>query len=409
MPATLAELISDDRVEFEELHQRYGPVLNLVNVLIGVVPNCDPYLEIWPAGFRTYNLMVPNFLNLPPMLFGRGAPKDIVGLAMYTSSRAASCAYCSAHTCSFALRRGSSADAVTGAKRTDVEQAAVDISEALSFIPHYYTPEYKKRLVAELGPSDAEWVVMGVAMMGFLNKFMDAMGIELEAESVGDVADLIEPTGWSVGQHGWAGVERADGSTPPPTDTLGTFIRVGRNARGAIKLEKTWMEGIPKQQAAIRSHVADIYGYDEPLITAMAHAKPARALGAMLRHNLDPSQSELGVDKKALAGLVFAVAAGNERLVAAQRTLAEQHGATTAEVEAAASPDLDLAAAGLDDATAAVLTAARAIAPSPAAVDAPVIGLVADQLSSAQTVELAVWVSVCQLIHRLSVYFEMTD
>lgn len=409
MPATLAELISEDRVEFDELHQRYGPVLNLVNVLIGVVPNCDPYLEIWPAGFRTYNLMVPNFLNLPPMLLGRGAPKDIVGLAMYTSSRAASCAYCSAHTCSFALRRGASEDAVTGAKRTDAEQAAVDISEALSFIPHYYTSEYRTRLEAELGEADAEWVVMGVVMMGFLNKFMDAMGIELEAEPVGDVADLIEPTGWSVGQHDWAGIDRAEASTPPPGDSLGTYLRVGRNARGAIKLEKSWMAGVPKTQAAVRSHVADTYHYDEPLITAMTHTKPARALGAMLRHNLDPAQSELGVGAKAMAGVVFAVAAGNERLITSQRALAEHHGADAAQIEAAASPDLDLAAAGVDDFTVAVLTAARAIAPSPAAVDAPVIGLVGDRLTSAQTVELAVWVSVCQLLHRLSVYFEMTD
>jgi hypothetical protein len=93
----------------------------LVKVLIGVVPNCDRYLEIWRPGLRTYNLMVPAFVNLPLLLFGRGAPKDVVGLGLYASSRAARCAYCSAHTCSFALRRGSTPVAVIGTSRAPSE------------------------------------------------------------------------------------------------------------------------------------------------------------------------------------------------------------------------------------------------------------------------------------------------
>lgn len=132
MANTLAEAMQTDRVSFEELHGRYDPVLQLVEVLIGVVPNCDQYLEVWQPGFRTYNLLVPNFLNLPGSLVGRSAAKDIVGLAMYASSRAASCKYCSAHTCSFALRRGSTAAAVIGDHRTPLEAAAVAVAEALS-------------------------------------------------------------------------------------------------------------------------------------------------------------------------------------------------------------------------------------------------------------------------------------
>ena len=106
---SLAALLADDRVSWQTLQQRYGPLLELVEVLIGVVPNCDRYLEIWEPAFRTYNVMVPNFLNLPASVLGLGgAPADLVGLGMYVSSRAAECPYCSAHTCSFTLRRGAS-------------------------------------------------------------------------------------------------------------------------------------------------------------------------------------------------------------------------------------------------------------------------------------------------------------
>ncbi len=112
----LATLLQDDVVPMSTLHNRYGPLLELVRVLIGVVPNCDTYLEIWPPAFRTYNILVPNFLNLPFSIFGMGgAPKDIVGLGMYVSSRSAECPYCSAHTCSFALRRGASPEKVAQA------------------------------------------------------------------------------------------------------------------------------------------------------------------------------------------------------------------------------------------------------------------------------------------------------
>jgi len=112
----LVPLLREEMVAWETLEERYGALLKLVEVLLGVVPNCDRYLEIWPPAFRTYNVMVPNFLNLPAPIFGvGGAPGELVGLGMYVSSRVAECPYCSAHACSFALRRGAPVDTVAQA------------------------------------------------------------------------------------------------------------------------------------------------------------------------------------------------------------------------------------------------------------------------------------------------------
>jgi hypothetical protein len=61
----LVSLLEPYAIPLESLHARYGALLGLVDALLGVVPNCDSYLEIWPPAFRTYNVMVPNFLNLP--------------------------------------------------------------------------------------------------------------------------------------------------------------------------------------------------------------------------------------------------------------------------------------------------------------------------------------------------------
>ena len=70
---TLAQQIQPAAVPFSELEKEYRPMLKLVEQMIGVVPNCDPYLEIWPTGFKTYNLLVPNLLNAPQAILGPGS------------------------------------------------------------------------------------------------------------------------------------------------------------------------------------------------------------------------------------------------------------------------------------------------------------------------------------------------
>lgn len=197
-PRTLAEAIAPHGIGFETLDLHYRPMLRLVRELTGVVPSCDPVLEIWPTAFRSYNLLVPALLNLPPSLFGLGAPKDLVGLAMYTSSRAAECAYCSAHCCSYALRRGAAAHSITG-ERDALEAAVVRVAEGLGSLPHDLAAQDVTRLRDVLPDRHVGRVVAAIALMGFLNKF----------------------------------------------DSLGTYSRVLRQAPGAIRLERAWTPGVP--------------------------------------------------------------------------------------------------------------------------------------------------------------------
>lgn len=161
--ATLATLLYDHRVSWEVLDRRYGPLLELVRTLLGVVPNCDRYLEIWEPAFRTYNVMVPNFLNLPFSVLGvGGAPADVVGLGMYVVSRVSECPYCSAHSCSFALRRGSTpekmAEALLGGstKFDRGELATIAVARALGRTPCELTREERDGLIEAYGPDRAE-------------------------------------------------------------------------------------------------------------------------------------------------------------------------------------------------------------------------------------------------------------
>jgi len=67
----LVDLLEKDAVPFHTLHTRYGPLLEL-----GTSSSVCAQLRSVPrdlaAAFRTYNVMVPNLLNLPLLGWGLG-------------------------------------------------------------------------------------------------------------------------------------------------------------------------------------------------------------------------------------------------------------------------------------------------------------------------------------------------
>ncbi|MCP4315158.1 MAG: hypothetical protein GY789_03780 [Hyphomicrobiales bacterium] len=96
--ATLYEELLPAAVDRELLESRYPAMIGLAREVLGVYANGFSLMEIWPVGFRTYNLIVPNFTNIPFSLFGLGPPRDLLGLAMFEASRTAGCAYCTANS-----------------------------------------------------------------------------------------------------------------------------------------------------------------------------------------------------------------------------------------------------------------------------------------------------------------------
>jgi hypothetical protein len=383
--STLLSLVESGAVPFEVLHERYGGLLELVRTLIGVVPNCDRYLEIWPPAFRTYNVLVPNFLNLPFTVWGIGAPKELLGLAMYAASRTAGCMYCSAHTCSFALRRGAAPDKVASAGGEDLsglspaERAAVAVARALSSTRSKLTAADRRELEAHLPGANAEWIVLGIGMMGFLNKFMDGLGVEFEPSTVDEVSTLISPSGWSPGKH-LDGVHRDAKGEPPRADGLWTKARVMRFAPAALALDKKWTSGVPDRWPRVGEYLKQRTGHDFPVLSRLTRRRAIRALATMLRDNLDAAESVVGIPEKLAAGLVFAGVTEDGVLEAQLRKL----GPTKADPR--------------------VEALARAIAPSPARFGSEVVEKCSG-MSPAAVVEVITFVSLMQLLHRVEGYF----
>ncbi|MGQ0467792.1 MAG: carboxymuconolactone decarboxylase family protein [Sporichthyaceae bacterium] len=377
----LVDLLDREAVPFDTLHGRYGPLLELVRKLLGVVPNCDPYLEIWPPAFRTYNVMVPNLLNLPFLGWGLGAPRSTVGLAMYVSSRAAGCAYCSAHACSFALRRGATVEQVTApldAERSlsAADRAAVRVAHALGTVPTRIDEDTRADLRRHFSAKDAEWVVLAVAMMGFLNKAMDALGVPLEDPVVAEVNPVIGRSGWTPGQHSTRTVLDGD---PPGEDSLLARLSVVRYAPAAIKLDREWTTGVPDRWPAVGEFLRRETGHDFPVLAHLRHRRAVRAIATMIKENL--GETVLGRDQKLAAGLIYARTVDSAVL---EREICALGG-----VELADSP---------------AQTLAGAISPSPAAVDGAAIAA-ARTMAPAAVVELISFIAVLQLLHRLLCFY----
>eukprot|EP00178_Gracilaria_changii_P027330 TRINITY_DN865_c0_g1_i4.p1 TRINITY_DN865_c0_g1~~TRINITY_DN865_c0_g1_i4.p1 ORF type:complete len:212 (+),score=26.57 TRINITY_DN865_c0_g1_i4:372-1007(+) len=197
---TLVSLLEEHAVPLDTIHQRYWSLMQLIRTLIGVIPNYDSYLEIWPPAFRSCHLLVPNFLNLPFSIFGFGsAPKNILGLAMYVASRTAQCSYCSAHCCSFSIRRGTDpakiAAALTASSSfSPQELATIEVARSVAEVPGSLTPSTREQFEKCFSPADQEWIVLSISMMGFLNKFMDAIGVQLEPSTLAEAKHAMGAT-----------------------------------------------------------------------------------------------------------------------------------------------------------------------------------------------------------------------
>ena len=377
----LIDLLERDAVSLDALQGKYGALLELVRRLLGIVPNCDSYLEIWPPAFRTYNVMVPNLLNLPFMVWRLGAPGAAIGLAMYVSSRTAGCAYCSAHSCTFALRRGASVDAVASALEensglSSAERAAVRVARAMSRVPAAVNEEVRAELFRCFSANDAEWIVLAVAMMGWLNKAMDALGVPLEEPTVAEVMSVIAPSGWRPGQHLKNPVTAKD---PPQADSLFARLSLIRHAPRAVAYDRQWTRGVPDKWPLVGEYLRRETGHTFPVLSRIQSRRAVRAIAAMIRENL--SETIVGRSEKLAAGLVYARTVGDDGLCAELHSLGGR--------EAGDSPLKSLA---------------RAISPSPAEVNLALLES-SRAIPPAGVVELVSFIALLQMLHRLGSFF----
>ncbi len=303
----------------------------------------------------------------------------------------------------------------------------------MAVVPSRVTAEHIQAVEYHLSDEDIEWIVLAVSLGGFLNKFMDAMGIQLEDETVASVQALLRPTGWDPSRHLWtsedvsgqhpeegrplssvdAGWTEVDRSDEIPVDSIATYLRVFRQAPGAVRLEKAWTRGVSGRIGPVLLMLEEEVGYAFPILAALTSHKAVKSLATALRDNLDAELSVVGLQVKLLAGMVYAGSVGNDllsdelamvlntvvpgidpRLLAATRRFA---GAPSVSADV---PE------GLSTKEAAAVLLAKAASSSPAEVSEITIAMVSPTLDPDEIVEVVVWLSLLQTLARLYSFFE---
>lgn len=139
-----------------------------------------------------------------------GVPLPLRNLIANVASRAAGCQYCVAHTASNATRPDSDIEDQkleqvwefqTSPLFSDKERAALSFAAAAATVPNMVDDSHFAEMRKYFTDTEIVEVLALVSYFGFLNRWNDTMATELEPEPIDAAAELLKPSGWTVGKH----------------------------------------------------------------------------------------------------------------------------------------------------------------------------------------------------------------
>ncbi len=131
--------------------------------------------------------------------------KRLIG---YVASHAAGCRYCQAHTIRAAQRYGEPDEKLEHIWEyprsplfTEAERAALDFAIAAASVPNGVNEEIGDRLKAHWDDGEIVEILGVTALFGYLNRWNDSMGTELEEPAAESGERYLARTGWDRGKH----------------------------------------------------------------------------------------------------------------------------------------------------------------------------------------------------------------
>lgn len=133
------------------------------------------------------------------------ALKRLIG---YVSSNVAGCRYCQAHTIRAAERYGAEAEQIeniwefrTHNAFSEPERAALEFALASSTIPNAVDDAIAENLRSHWTEGEIVEMLGVIALFGFLNRWNDSMGTELEQAAIASGEKFLKHSNWSPGKH----------------------------------------------------------------------------------------------------------------------------------------------------------------------------------------------------------------
>ena len=133
------------------------------------------------------------------------ALKRLIG---YISSNAAGCRYCQAHTIRAAERYGAEKEQLENIWEykvhpsfNDAERAALDLALAASVIPNAVDDSLAENARKYWDEGEIVEMMGVIALFGYLNRWNDSMGTEMETGAIESGEKYLVKKGWTVGKH----------------------------------------------------------------------------------------------------------------------------------------------------------------------------------------------------------------
>ena len=178
-------------------------LVKFFNETLGFCPNSVLTMQIRP---QIANVFIE--LNKAVMEnHGRvtSALKRLIG---YMASYTAGCQYCQAHTIRAAERYGSEKDKLdniweykTYLAFSEAERAALDFAIAAASIPNGVSDEIADELRKHWDEGEIVEMLGVVSLFGYLNRWNDSMGTQLEKGAIESGNQYLQKKGWSTGKH----------------------------------------------------------------------------------------------------------------------------------------------------------------------------------------------------------------
>lgn len=189
----------------EQEDKNFLELIQFFNETLGFCPNSVKTMYHRPA-------IAYAFIELnKAVMENRGrvtsALKRLIG---YISSNVAGCRYCQAHTIRAAERYGAEAEKLkniwefrTHSAFSEPERAALEFALASSSIPNAVDDHIAENLRQHWNEGEIVEILGVIALFGYLNRWNDSMGTELEKEAIESGEKFLKQSGWTAGKHAY--------------------------------------------------------------------------------------------------------------------------------------------------------------------------------------------------------------
>ncbi|CBJ25934.1 probable fusion protein [Ectocarpus siliculosus] len=368
------------------------------------------------------SVLVPNLWNIPFCDFGIGTiDGGLRGLVAYVISREYGCGYCAAHCAALGtIWRGDSVFLAKNIKAmapepdpevfTPKELSAINISKKLGPVPSRVTADDIRDMASVYTEKEQEGVINSGVVMGFLNRFMDTIGMTLEMEPLEMGMEQLAPTGW---EHGHSYDPEADAELMAE-DRVEAVKRAERKSKsnflsyikmiiGAKLADRASLKNTPTAEQLVAQKCMELAGFVPYYLVQMKHSQARNAFVWAFTLRLCQGSEEVPAQLKQLMCYICATNAGNTILRAHYAFMAHRNGMPIRQLATATNTDSSEAVAAddtIDAKQVAAMALAEACSGTPSTVSPVLVGLLMRQYSPAGVIELIATVSLAFMYHR---------